>query len=102
MIRIPPKPTLFPYTTLFRSHKEDTPMKSLKRLRLWFAVAALAITAFSGHAFADDPHNLAIHVSISGDQKLKRLNSSHLDISYSVVCLSSVSATDIQVTNNSG
>src|SRR5256885_12591154 len=67
MIRRPPRSTLFPYTTLFRS---------LPRLR---ARAALArACAADGERHQPDPFR---------DRKSTRLNSSHLVISYAVFCL---------------
>src|SRR2546426_9189868 len=61
MIRRPPRSTLFPYTTLFRSHRVE------------------------GHDALDvrgrDPEHLP------QDRKSTRLNSSHLVISYAVFCL---------------
>src|SRR5262245_64394951 len=65
MIRRPPRSTLFPYTTLFRS---------LTSLNLWYVEAGdVAVTAL-----ASSPHL---------DRKITRLNSSHLGISYAVFCL---------------
>src|SRR3989454_2501759 len=76
MIRRPPRSTLFPYTTLFRS---------LAVLRIavgvWFAKALftkLSVTLLWG--FLPVP-------SASEDRKSTRLNSSHLVISYAVFCL---------------
>src|SRR6266480_6593577 len=60
MIRRPPRSTLFPYTTLFRSPREP--------LRLDVHLA-------------DGPHLRR------GDRKSTRLNSSHMSISYAVFCL---------------
>src|SRR2546430_10748267 len=77
MIRRPPRSTLFPYTTLFRSdwmtaHSErgdpDEKRVERKTLSLRFGGTAEA----SGHA---------------GDRKSTRLNSSHSQISYAVFCL---------------
>src|ERR1035438_10773751 len=62
MIRRPPRSTLFPYTTLFRSDEID---------------AALNFGFLAG-AFDDDR---------IVDRKSTRLNSSHLGISYAVFCL---------------
>src|SRR2546430_11659506 len=64
MIRRPPRSTLFPYTTLFRSND----------------------------AFAewDDPSTIAAveqALGLVGDRKSTRLNSSHSQISYAVFCL---------------
>src|SRR2546426_4604549 len=68
MIRRPPRSTLFPYTTLFRSHAVTVP------------VAALVPTGGDGfQVFVVD--------SVGEDRKSTRLNSSHLVISYAVFCL---------------
>src|SRR3712207_8874408 len=83
MIRRPPRSTLFPYTTLFRS---DTRMNTgiLRRevrraARGELAIKALVIcTALFGASAA------AAH---EGDRKSTRLNSSHANISYAVFCL---------------
>src|SRR3712207_6998225 len=84
MIRRPPRSTLFPYTTLFRSW----PMQRLGRKRALMVVheqAALAgLVAIAVHAIALlgdaflDP---------APDRKSTRLNSSHAHISYAVFCL---------------
>src|SRR5437773_6019126 len=70
MIRRPPRSTLFPYTTLFRSCIPD-----LNRHGLWCGcpIAKLAIEV-------QTPGQL-------GDRKSTRLNSSHITISYAVFCL---------------
>src|SRR2546430_13088280 len=67
MIRRPPRSTLFPYTTLFRSN-----LRRLQRLRL-------KETRFPARAKA--------HRARVGDRKSTRLNSSHSQISYAVFCL---------------
>src|SRR5437773_5916519 len=67
MIRRPPKSTLFPYTTLFRS-----PLEMSSRLP---PMAMLTIMTPFSAAFA------------SVDRKSTRLNSSHITISYAVFCL---------------
>src|SRR5256885_10833299 len=68
MIRRPPRSTLFPYTTLFRSRTPWIP-----------AYAEYGITVNSGE-FSGLEHQAA-------DRKSTRLNSSHLVISYAVFCL---------------
>src|SRR2546430_7714785 len=75
MIRRPPRSTLFPYTTLFRSiaspAKVTTPLASL-----------VAVKAASDAAAPGGPVAIA-----AVDRKSTRLNSSHSQISYAVFCL---------------
>src|SRR5438876_7962885 len=73
MRRRPPTPTLFPYTTLFRSH----PL----RVR---APAGRAVDPYRrAHGSARDDGRAPLR----GDRKSTRLNSSHPSISYAVFCL---------------
>src|SRR2546422_8590233 len=81
MIRRPPRSTLFPYTTLFRSSSILTP----------FALG-IGLTAWLYHEHA--PHGvrflsfaLFMGASMKRDRKSTRLNSSHGYISYAVFCL---------------
>src|SRR5256885_7073853 len=78
MIRRPPRSTLFPYTTLFRS----PPFHHAARLRGRAARCDVHIGARLGAA-------CRAHVPRQrlGDRKSTRLNSSHLVISYAVFCL---------------
>src|SRR2546427_6649181 len=83
MIRRPPRSTLFPYTTLFRS---------LARLYTQLAAAAArratAVLADSEHSRADAIRLAGIAPErITVDRKSTRLNSSHSQISYAVFCL---------------
>src|SRR5690348_17761800 len=71
MIRRPPRSTLFPYTTLFRSGRGHVRHPD---------VAHGGVTEPHAHRHADD-HGVA------GDRKSTRLNSSHPSISYAVFCL---------------
>src|SRR5256885_2816571 len=76
MIRRPPRSTLFPYTTLFRSLEgDDAPRGARARLAL---VHDLGLRV-EGIAVEDGLREL--------DRKSTRLNSSHLVISYAVFCL---------------
>src|SRR5215510_15399520 len=68
MIRRPPRSTLFPYTTLFRS-----PARGALRFRMRYLDHHLTHAASAFH--------------VSGDRKSTRLNSSHVAISYAVFCL---------------
>src|SRR5256885_9209932 len=84
MIRRPPRSTLFPYTTLFRSVHVDLAVQRMGQQR----GHARAIGGLDqGHAGfiagGFDPQNQQTH----GDRKSTRLNSSHLVISYAVFCL---------------
>src|SRR5256885_10830196 len=73
MIRRPPRSTLFPYTTLFRS---DRTIAQVERL--------LAVPATDSPG---DPLSRVRGVLGDRDRKSTRLNSSHLVISYAVFCL---------------
>src|SRR5947209_18358554 len=81
MIRRPPRSTLFPYTTLFRSLELD-------ELVLADRLAELhplpRVVEAQLEAALDDPQR---HRSHAGDRKSTRLNSSHANISYAVFCL---------------
>src|SRR5262245_66364807 len=80
MLRRPPRSTLFPYTTLFRSldvHVAAWPQAGQGDRRAPVAVP-----------LADrEPPDLVIAVVVGPDRKSTRLNSSHLGISYAVFCL---------------
>src|SRR2546429_6307655 len=76
MIRRPPRSTLFPYTTLFRS------------LEGAFAVAkAVELVTEGGLDYALDRLRVGIGTTVYRDRKSTRLNSSHGYISYAVFCL---------------
>src|SRR2546427_6220859 len=83
MIRRPPRSTLFPYTTLFRSIGTDVADSA--------RVAALARTRSGLSATAGvHPHEARAwspDVAARLDRKSTRLNSSHSQISYAVFCL---------------
>src|SRR2546427_7530300 len=75
MIRRPPRSTLFPYTTLFRSRI------TARQIRASCGVAA------SHTAPSDSAPLLAAAERDAADRKSTRLNSSHSQISYAVFCL---------------
>src|SRR5256885_11340007 len=87
MIRRPPRSTLFPYTTLFRSnHHQDgmgeRPARHDQKLEDVVERRGVAAT------LADDRQDLLQIVAEQvRDRKSTRLNSSHLVISYAVFCL---------------
>src|SRR3989442_8957395 len=71
MIRRPPRSTLFPYTTLFRSISLEKGQEVLRDVRLRLKTFPEVITV----------------TTEQGDRKSTRLNSSHVRISYAVFCL---------------
>src|SRR3712207_7943681 len=86
MIRRPPRSTLFPYTTLFRS-----------RSAFDFAAIGMALVSTEGrwlqvnrslcHILGYTEKELLLTDFLSIDRKSTRLNSSHANISYAVFCL---------------
>src|SRR3712207_7429172 len=80
MLRRPPRSTLFPYTTLFRS--------TAGAEILGFAHQAL-LPSLARDVLHTGPEGLgALNAALrSGDRKSTRLNSSHANISYAVFCL---------------
>src|SRR2546430_4714949 len=79
MIRRPPRSTLFPYTTLFRSVCAASDAHGRNQSR----VAADECAVFDHGGVFMDP----VIVAGNGDRKSTRLNSSHSQISYAVFCL---------------
>src|SRR2546430_13255646 len=92
MIRRPPRSTLFPYTTLFRSGTDHTQMKRTLET-VAGVVAAASLLALGGGMFVRLAAAPPAEVVIAGyatdmtDRKSTRLNSSHSQISYAVFCL---------------
>src|SRR3712207_8364394 len=92
MIRRPPRSTLFPYTTLFRSWRERAASGHLQHGRDLRPVEALLLGPEGGHPTAwlrlgRTRRNGARTTSAGADRKSTRLNSSHANISYAVFCL---------------
>src|SRR5256885_7517681 len=87
MIRRPPRSTLFPYTTLFRSERkaDKTLLAMLAAGELDAVMSAREIPA--RRLFADYRAAEAEYWKKTRDRKSTRLNSSHLVISYAVFCL---------------
>src|SRR2546430_8532770 len=85
MIRRPPRSTLFPYTTLFRSTRARSSTPSFSRLD------GEAKNVFQGTGFLPDAQRPVSLKDVFGlavqDRKSTRLNSSHSQISYAVFCL---------------
>src|SRR3712207_9025139 len=93
MIRRPPRSTLFPYTTLFRSEAEAAAAREYRELEARYRELSLA------HLYriaTQELEGLRQRLSYGGsrvaelrvrDRKSTRLNSSHANISYAVFCL---------------
>src|SRR5947207_11514311 len=81
MIRRPPRSTLFPYTTLFRSEP------FVARPSMVVSSCPSACTPSSVHDLTDSPSSRTVHAPHEEDRKSTRLNSSHTVISYAVFCL---------------
>src|SRR5436853_4024462 len=95
MLRRPPRSTLFPYTTLFRSlqlgvHGDHRELHNIGGGRLDRRVDRLALGGLAARPAAAQFGHVAAapeqRVDIA-DRKSTRLNSSHLGISYAVFCL---------------
>src|SRR3989442_11105112 len=86
MIRRPPRSTLFPYTTLFRSLAAMWQYKGTLFNPRYGPVGLIAMPFFTfGEALAPLIEVMGYVVTI--DRKSTRLNSSHVRISYAVFCL---------------
>src|SRR3712207_8469984 len=94
MIRRPPRSTLFPYTTLFRSHRPDSAVveeKIVKPITLdehrfvdrWF----LPVCHLGWNTPGRSDYRPEGDSDKREDRKSTRLNSSHANISYAVFCL---------------
>src|SRR3712207_7176592 len=90
MIRRPPRSTLFPYTTLFRSLLQsilvELPQTMPNVLRFHFQTAHwwAAVVTPMRHSYYPDGWQAVPNLK---DRKSTRLNSSHANISYAVFCL---------------
>src|SRR3712207_7416969 len=84
MIRRPPRSTLFPYTTLFRSRLTAADLAPLRE-------PGQTAYVCGSDGFAEAASRLLVELGIPAadvrDRKSTRLNSSHANISYAVFCL---------------
>src|SRR3712207_8599122 len=87
MIRRPPRSTLFPYTTLFRSRRrvdvDEAPFRMPRQQVAPAGLAELTVGPLVRVVLAD----LVLALGHLEDRKSTRLNSSHANISYAVFCL---------------
>src|SRR2546430_5906508 len=87
MIRRPPRSTLFPYTTLFRSVSDDEVIEAMimdRRYQLVLNCLDTEESPFSKGTLVNFRKRL---IEAQIDRKSTRLNSSHSQISYAVFCL---------------
>src|SRR3712207_8918857 len=87
MIRRPPRSTLFPYTTLFRSVEVEVLVPAVGVM-----LAYVELYPGAAQRHAGEPHLYGLlrrHLADTArtDRKSTRLNSSHANISYAVFCL---------------
>src|SRR3712207_8718267 len=102
MIRRPPRSTLFPYTTLFRSRVRRVGLGPLERL---IGVIGGPLGTLGGpdqgFPLGVEPGPPLVVVAVLGkshrDRKSTRLNSSHANISYAVFCLKKKNHTTILI-----
>src|SRR5438445_1176024 len=85
MMRRPPRSTLFPYTTLFRSMRDTDHLRS-RRLAVFLSLALVG----SGDR------------NTARDRKSTRLNSSHANTSYAVFCLKKKKKPEAEIGINTG
>src|SRR3712207_6947206 len=96
MIRRPPRSTLFPYTTLFRSragadHRvrvlEQEIVREHEKHHFVVADAKIAPRLLAERCAVVRREALDVNAIVDQDRKSTRLNSSHANISYAVFCL---------------
>src|SRR3712207_8542847 len=94
MIRRPPRSTLFPYTTLFRSRDEEVrgdPGEGPEAWRsaglAWLGPVLPGGRGVHARRQREGDRSLPARDEGAGDRKSTRLNSSHANISYAVFCL---------------
>src|SRR2546430_11534661 len=96
MIRRPPRSTLFPYTTLFRSSNAEQPTIASSEVAVSVDPPAVSLSVSQTQQFTatvTSTSNKNVTWDVNGvaggtaDRKSTRLNSSHSQISYAVFCL---------------
>src|SRR5690349_23978361 len=85
MIRRPPRSTLFPYTTLFRSWRSEAADGLL--LRVFSRTPERRGVVRAANFLRANRRALLANAPEDEDRKSTRLNSSHVEISYAVFCL---------------
>src|SRR2546426_7047215 len=87
MIRRPPRSTLFPYTTLFRSTAPQAAAVGIALVALLVSLRLGPVSGAGTPAAGTRPDRGETADPAASDRKSTRLNSSHLVISYAVFCL---------------
>src|SRR3712207_7252707 len=87
MIRRPPRSTLFPYTTLFRSLRDLSALPRRELTADFHCVAGWSATGLTWEGVAFETFYREVVEPVLEDRKSTRLNSSHANISYAVFCL---------------
>src|SRR2546427_8657395 len=86
MIRRPPRSTLFPYTTLFRSLRRGVGVRRLPRIGVWAGGRTRRHVGVPETRMGGGKRETGNGIR-RRDRKSTRLNSSHSQISYAVFCL---------------
>src|SRR2546430_11024764 len=94
MIRRPPRSTLFPYTTLFRSFDYTRRAMPMDRPQTLSADEVYALSAYLLNLNGLVPADAVMDAA--RDRKSTRLNSSHSQISYAVFCLKKKKTTGVR------
>src|SRR3712207_7057096 len=87
MIRRPPRSTLFPYTTLFRSEHSAEENLATEPVTKGGVIRSLEDAGYTVGGAPVEPVDIPGYDPQRRDRKSTRLNSSHANISYAVFCL---------------
>src|SRR3712207_7429993 len=97
MIRRPPRSTLFPYTTLFRSYSRQGTVEKIAEKIRELGRQDVQFAAFPEAVVPYYPYFSFVQPAFAIDRKSTRLNSSHANISYAVFCLKKKNKTDQKI-----
>src|SRR5690554_7101231 len=87
LVRRPPRSTLFPYTTLFRSHEHDQRLEHFGRFPAVVDKGQADLEGAAGPVRLLCAVGALVDLHVNTDRKSTRLNSSHVRTSYAVFCL---------------
>src|SRR3712207_8637039 len=100
IIRRPPRSTLFPYTTLFRSRPPATTAPGRAGSSLVDAACLPTVTNLAAPTLLAQDLDRTLPLPSRADRKSTRLNSSHANISYAVFCLKKKKQLNIRSTQD--